>query len=152
MKLRPGPGATRQGMLKVSNPQHVEEAIFSRAFAGFAEARLAERMHEALVKEALGGGPPGHVSRDPAATGAREAPRPKPEGRPKRRRGRPRRGEEVKREPSRLKRQPGGMSLDEMLEDLPKACDHGAKRNAKGFLAAGEDASCISTRPTAAFR
>ena len=31
------------------------EATFSRAFAEFAEARLADRMHEALVVDALGG-------------------------------------------------------------------------------------------------
>ena len=53
---------------------------------------------------------------------------------PKRGRGRPRKGEEVEKEPGRLERQSNGMSLEEMLDDLPKECDHGAKRNAKGFL------------------
>ncbi len=37
--------------------------------------------------------------------------------------------------PGRLERQSDGVSLEEMLEDLPKACDHGARRNARGFLA-----------------
>ena len=113
------------------------EATFSRAFAEFSEARLAERMHEVLVKDALGEELIGHVSRDSTAIEARETPAPKPAKRPKRRRGRPRKGEEVEKEPSRLERQwSGGMSLDEMLDDLPSACDHGAKRNAKGFLVA----------------
>lgn len=113
------------------------EATFSRAFAEFSDARLAERMHEALVKDALGGELVGHVSRDATAIEARETPAPKPaSGKPKRRRGRPRKGEEVEKEPSRLERQSGGMSLDEMLDDLPSACDRGVKRNAKGFLVA----------------
>ena len=102
----------------------------------FSEARLAERMHEALVKEALGGELIGHVSRDSTAIEAREKPaaKPKPAKMPKRKRGRPRKGEEVAKEPGRLERQSDGMNLSEMLDDLPGACDHGAKKNAKGFL------------------
>ena len=50
------------------------EATFSRAFAAFSEARLAERMHEALVKEALGAELIGHVLRDSTAIEAREKP------------------------------------------------------------------------------
>ena len=51
---------------------------------------------------------------------------------PKRRkRGRPRKGEERAKEPSRLERQLT-MSLPQMLADLPRACDVGTKRNAKG--------------------
>ncbi len=49
------------------------EATFSRAFAAFAEARLAERMHEALVVEAPGETLVGHVSRDTTAIDGREA-------------------------------------------------------------------------------
>ena len=49
------------------------EATFSRAFAEFAEARLAERMHEALVVDALGETFIGHVSRDATAIEGREA-------------------------------------------------------------------------------
>ena len=114
------------------------EATFSRAFAGFSEARLAERVHEALVKDALGGELVGHVSRDPTAIEARETPAPRPAAgkRPKRGRGRPRKGEEAEREPGRLERQSSGMSLEEMLDDLPGACGRGARRNAKGFLVA----------------
>jgi len=41
---------------------------------------------------------------------------------PKRKRGRPKKGEEVVKEPTRLQRQ-SDMSLDKMLEDLPKDCD-----------------------------
>ena len=48
--------------------------------------------------------------------------------------GCPRNGEKVKEEPHRLARQAAGMCLEQMLEDLPGACDHGVKKNARGFL------------------
>ena len=51
--------------------------------------------------------------------------------RPKRRRGRPRKNEPRSKEPRRLERQ-ASMTLEQMLEDLPKVCDIGVKRNAKG--------------------
>lgn len=50
------------------------EATFSRAFAEFAEAGLAERTHAALVKETLGEQLVGHISRDGTAIEARERP------------------------------------------------------------------------------
>ncbi len=51
---------------------------------------------------------------------------------PKRKRGRPKKGEQVVKEPTRLQRQEK-MSLEEMLEDLPKDCDVGSKKNSKGY-------------------
>ncbi len=49
-------------------------ATFSRAFDEFAQAQLAQRVHEALVKEHLGQALIGHISRDGTATrGEREA-------------------------------------------------------------------------------
>ncbi len=116
------------GWCRVS--QVPSESTFSRAFAWFAETRLPERMHWALVRAAYDGSVVGHVSRDSTAIVGRERPAPKP----KRRRGRPRRGEEAVREPTRLERQlRGGMSTAEMVAELPKACDVGTKRNAKGY-------------------
>ncbi len=48
--------------------------------------------------------------------------------------GRPRKGERPVREPTRLERQlRGGLSTAEMVAELPKACDVGTKRNAKGY-------------------
>ena len=76
----------------------------------------------------------GHVSRDATAIEGREKPTPKPKqpAKPNRKRGRPRKGEERPKEPSRLQRQQL-MTLAEMLDDLPHACDVGTKRNAKGY-------------------
>ena len=113
------------------------EATFSRAFSEFAESRLASRLHETLIARTMDGHLVEHISRDATAIEAREKPAPKPKAaKPKRRRkrGRPRKGEEQAKEPSRLERQLT-MSLPQMLADLPRACDVGTKRNAKGHTA-----------------
>ena len=55
-----------------------DEATFSRAFDEFAQLKLAERVHEAVVKEHLGEQLIGHLSRDGTAIEAREAPAHKP--------------------------------------------------------------------------
>ena len=111
------------------------EATFSRAFAEFADSGLPARVHEALIEKTHADRLVGHISRDATAIEVREKPA-KAEAskqvKPKRRRGRPRKGEAVeKKEPRRLERQ-AGMTLPEMLADLPSACDIGTKRNAKG--------------------
>ncbi len=112
------------------------EATFSRAFGEFSQSRLAERMHGHLVEETLGDELVGHVSRDSTAIEGREKPAPKPRAgdKPRRKRGRPRKGEERVKESTRLERQTDSMNLADMLDELPKACDVGSKRNAKGFI------------------
>lgn len=133
------------------------EATFSRAFDEFAAGRLAERVHEALIKEHLGSELIGHISRDGTAIEAREHPaRPEipataaqaapipaeepavaesatetPE--PAKRRGRPRKDEvrpPAKESPIHRQRQ---QHLAQMLKDLPTACDRGTKCNAQGY-------------------
>lgn len=110
------------------------EATFSRAFAEFAEGALPSRLHEALIENTMAEHLVGHVLRDATAIEGREqaTPKRKPPAKPKRKRGRPRKGEERPKEPSRLERQ-RQMTLTEMLDDLPQACDVGSKRNAKGY-------------------
>jgi hypothetical protein len=50
-----------------------------------------------------------------------------------RKRGRPKKGDEPPPpEPTRLERQTK-MTLEEMLDDLPKACNVGTKKNSKGY-------------------
>ena len=123
------------------------ESTFSRAFAEFAASGLPGRVHEALIKRTHKDRLVGHISRDATAIEAREKPvkwpnstscssaplkaLPAPKT-PKRKRGRPKKGEVAsKKEPRRLERQ-AGMTLAEMLADLPTACSVGTKRNAKG--------------------
>jgi hypothetical protein len=109
-------------------------STFSRAFAEFAASALPVRVHEALIKTTHAGRLVGHIARDSTAIEARERPAPKQPApaAPQRKRGRPRKGEAPPpKEPRRLERQ-GAMTLSEMLADLPRRCDVGTKRNAKG--------------------
>lgn len=111
-------------------------ATFSRAFAEFAESQLAERVHAAIIDTHLGNQLIGHISRDSTAITAREKPEKKAvkaEATPPKKRGRPKKGEERIKEPTRLEKQSAGMSLTEMKDDLPTACNVGTKRNSKGY-------------------
>lgn len=109
------------------------EATFSRAFAEFAHSRLPTRVHEALIEKTHEQRLVGHISRDATAIVAREKPERKTAAEtPKRKRGRPRKGEQRPKQKRRLERQLD-MTLAEMLADLPKACNVGVKRNAKGY-------------------
>jgi hypothetical protein len=116
------------------------EATFSRAFSEFAHGRLAERTHEALIKSHLGRALIGHISRDGTTIEAREKPvrkakEPTQAVPPKRKRGRPKRGEirePIEAKPTQLQRQLS-QTLSQMLDELPKACDRGAKCNAQGY-------------------
>jgi hypothetical protein len=89
-----------------------DESTFSRAFAEFAEAGLAERTHAALVRETLGSRLVGHISRDGTTIEAREKPvkkvwasKPKP-AEPKKR-GRPRKDEVREIKLGKLEQQQG---------------------------------------------
>ena len=118
------------------------EATFSRAFAEFAASALPSRLHEALIQDTQADRLVGHISRDSTAIEAREKPatsdKPAPEAKPKGKRGRPRKGETRPAPPMRrIERQLDmarrGMPAASMLADLPRACDVGAKQNAKGY-------------------
>jgi hypothetical protein len=126
------------------------ESTFSRAFDEFSEGRLAERVHEALIKEHLGDELIGHISRDGTAIPARERPQQTPAitaqttitmeagtaqetPAPVKKRGRPRRGEvrpPAKESPIARQRQ---QTLAQMIENIPTACDRGTKCNAQGY-------------------
>jgi len=111
------------------------ESTFSRAFAEFAESRLPERVHQAVIEQHLGEQIVGHISRDSTAITAREKPEKKAvpvEKKPKKR-GRPKKGEERPKEPTRLERQAAGQPLCEMIAELPTACTVGSKKNSKGY-------------------
>ena len=113
------------------------ESQFSRAFAGFAASELPQRLHAALIEATQKERLVGHISRDSTEIEAREKPQCTPvaaaPARPKRKRGRPRKGElPAPPEPTRLQRQTK-MTLEEMLDELPKACNAGTKKNSKGY-------------------
>lgn len=99
------------------------EATFSRAFAEFAATELPQRLHEALIKDWESNRLVGHLCRDATAIKAREKPlsrRPKP----KRKQGKHR----------RIFKQFHDLTLNEMIDDLPKSCDIGRKHNSKGRM------------------
>jgi hypothetical protein len=121
------------------------EATFSRAFAEFAQGDLPDKMHAALIERSLGGRIVGVIARDATEIEAREKPAvkeandknddpPPPDGaQPPRKRGRPRKDEQrPKPEPTRLERQ-ASQNVNQMLADLPTACDVGSKKNSKGY-------------------
>jgi hypothetical protein len=110
------------------------ESSFSRAFKEFSKSGLTQIVHESLIKQHMGDKIVGHISRDSTSIDAREKPvkgKSKP-AKQKKKRGRPRKGEVRIKEPTRLERQQS-MRAKEMLEELPKACDVGTKRNSKGY-------------------
>ena len=115
------------------------ESTFSRAFAEFSKSQLPEIVHSALIEKNLSDQIVGHISRDSTEIEAREKPKKKEnlkskadEGKQKRKPGRPKKREERVKEPTRLERQKK-MTLDKMLEELPKDCNVGSKRNSKGY-------------------
>jgi len=114
------------------------ESVFSRAFAELAESGLLGKIHAQLITEHFDDRLVGHANRDSTAIEARETPTKKvkpPHDKPKRKRGRPRAGEEPieQKAPTRLEKQ-STMTLQQMLDDLPKACDVGSKKNSQGYI------------------
>lgn len=111
-----------------------DEWTFSRAFAEFSASHLPERVHEAFIKKSYAGELVGHNSRDSTAIEAREKPiKKEPIKKIAAKRGRPKQGEERVKPLTRIEKQVNGMSLTEMLNDLPKGCDVGTKKNSKGY-------------------
>jgi hypothetical protein len=120
-----------------SRGEILHESQFSRAFAEFAASELPQRLHEALIEATQKDRLIGHISRDSTEIEAREKPLPKPTAntpaKPARKRGRPKKGEQpAPPEPTRLERQTG-MTLEQMLDDLPRDCNVGTKKNSKGY-------------------
>ena len=117
------------------------EATFSRAFDEFATSCLAERVHEALIKEHLGDELIGHLSRDGTAIPTRQRPVKKdkqvaaaatPVTKPAKR-GRPRRGEVRFAAKENMLQTQRKQTLEQILADIPQACDRGTKCNAQGY-------------------
>lgn len=114
------------------------QSTFSRAFQEFADTELPQRVHEEIIRELESPRLVGHISRDATAIEAREKAAKKDysskdQKKVKAKRGRPKKGEQrPPKEPTRLERQLK-MNINEMLEDLPKVCDVGTKRNSKGY-------------------
>jgi hypothetical protein len=113
------------------------ESVFSRAFAEFANSKLPSKVHECLIKQLYLNEIVGHVILDATAIEAREKPvkEAKTIAVPKERKKRRKKGEPSHKEMTRIEKQfSGKMTIEEMLEDLPRDCNVGAKTNSKGSL------------------
>ena len=115
------------------------ESVFSRVFAEFSLTALPQRVHEGIIKNSHKGRIVENLSRDSTAVEARAKPTkkelpPEAENRQAKRRGRPRKGESPPaKELPRVQKQLG-MTLEEMLKDLPTDCDRGCKKNSQGYV------------------
>jgi len=112
------------------------ESTFSRVFAEFAANNLGTLVNDALVEEYWSDELVGHISRDATAINGREkAAKKVKQVKVPRKKGRPAKGEErAPAEPKRLDIQLQ-QTAAEALADLPKKCDRGTKKNAKGYKA-----------------
>ena len=112
----------------------VSESTFSRAFAEYAKVGLGVKVHDILIKEHLGSELVGHISRDATAIVGRERPAKKIKAaKVPKKRGRPAK-DEVREPvlPKRLDMQLG-QTAEQAIAELPKICDRGTKKNAKGY-------------------
>lgn len=109
------------------------ESVFSRAFAEFAESDLPSKVHEALIIESYQSEIVGHAITDATSIEARE--KPKKLAKKKQKKGYRKIGEKQPHKMTRIEKQAAGvLSLEEMLKELPRYCDTGAKTNSKGHL------------------
>ncbi len=111
------------------------ESTFSRSFEEFAVSDLPAKVHEALIKTQMQDRLVGHISRDSTAIEGNEKPAPVKKKEPKKakKRGRHRKDEESPAaEPTRIEHQLN-QTLEQMLKELPSACDRGTKKDSKGY-------------------
>ena len=119
-----------------SRRELLHESQFSRAFAEFAASELPQRLHAALIEATQKERLVGHISRDSTEIEAREKPVRMPVAaapvKEIRKRGRPKKGAPPLLEPTRLDRQ-ANMTLEQILDDLPRSCNVGSNKNSKGY-------------------
>ena len=118
------------------------ESTFSRAFEEFAKTELPQRLHEAVIDKTQRDRLIGHIARDSTAIPARQRcdqvlEQKKESTKDKRRKkskGRKKHAFARKTAAARGTRmqQQRHQKLDRMLQDLPRACDIGAKTNSQG--------------------
>jgi len=101
----------------------------------FASSKLAQRVHELIVRTHAGGKLVGHLSRDATAIAVPEKPVPKPpdEPAPPRQRGRPAKGEVRPPPPPKRLDEQLLRPLEANLAELPCFCTVGTKRNSAGY-------------------
>ncbi len=113
-----------------SSLQIPSESAFSRAFQEFALTKLAAEAHQALIRTVYKNKIVQHVSKDSTAIEGREKAVKKVKVVKEKKKKRAPKG---CAELTRIEKQAAGvMSLDEMIKDLPTACDVGQKTSSTG--------------------
>jgi hypothetical protein len=116
------------------------ESKFSRAFAEFATTELPQQLHEAVIASTQKQRLIGHIARDSTAIPVREHfPETEKQKAAKRKRKKTRKARKrtvfgkakAADRGTRIERQ-RHQKLDRMLQDLPRQCDMGAKKNSQG--------------------
>lgn len=105
------------------------EAKFSRVFLEFAINRLAEKVHQCVIKENYEGDIVGHVTKDSTPIEAREKCLKKPSQQKKLTGKKSRKPGELNRREKQLLE----TDLDKMISTLPTMCDKGLKKSAQGY-------------------
>jgi len=115
------------------------EATFSNAFAEFSNSQILLHIHEVMIKDTIGDKVFKELCIDSTAIESREktykniAKKTENNDVEKYKRGRPKKGEiRPAKEISRLEKQTT-MTLEEMLDELPKECAKGCKKNSQGY-------------------
>lgn len=113
-----------------------DETVFSRVFAEFAATGFAEAVHAALIERTQKARLIGHISRDATSIEGREKPQPRPKAtvtKPEPRYRKDRKKPIALEKMTRVERQCSGqLTVEQMLEELPRACDVGCKTDSKG--------------------
>ena len=100
------------------------ESTSSRVFQEFPESELPPRIHEALIRSCYENEAVGHISRDSTAIEAREAAVKKEKNEEE---------EKASKGSPMLERQREMAGVNEMVDALPKECNVGCKRSARGW-------------------
>jgi hypothetical protein len=112
------------------------ESSFSRAFYEFAQSGLNDTAHEAAVRNIFGETVFHHGALDAASVPARErgVKKEKPAPSAPKKHGRQKgQGKHESRKAPRPQERQRAQSLEQMLSELPRVCDHGVKIGPKGY-------------------
>jgi hypothetical protein len=119
------------------NQKIPSESKFSRAFKEFSIMTLPDVVHQALIKEVYRDELIGHVITDSTSIEVREKAIKKAPPKERKRENKRKRYQNKKKGELNLRQQQlGEPDLGKLLDNLPKVCDKGMKKNASGYYTA----------------
>lgn len=109
------------------------ESLFSRAFKEFAEMNLPDIVHQALISEVYKDQTVGHIVKDSLPLAARESTPRRKRSRKEQKKLKNKQLQQERKAGTSRKQKQLKQTLEEMIQDLPKNCDIGAKEGSTGF-------------------